>query len=263
MSTDEVTRLVAFMHRLADAAAPITLAQFRRHPEVTDKSGGGQFDPVTQADREAEATIRAMIEADYPEHGIHGEELARKAGNAYNWIIDPIDGTQAYICGVPAWGTLIGLEHAGKPYLGLLDQPFVGERYIGRPGAAGLRDGQGTRPVKTSTCTGLATAKLGCTTPHMFAPGTEQDNFGTLAGRCPVVRYGGDCCFYGLLASGHMDLIVEASLKPFDIMPLIPIIEGAGGVVTDWRGGPASGGGRVVAAATAQLHGQALELLSG
>ena len=257
-----IERLVAFAHRLADAAAPITLAQFRRHPEVTNKAQGAKVDPVTQADRQAEAAIRALIEADYPTHGIHGEELAQKPGNAFNWIIDPIDGTRAYICGVPVWGTLIGLEREGSPYLGLLDQPFLGERYVGQPGATQMRDAQGTRPAKTSGCTSLATAKLGCTTPELFAPGTEQENFHDLAARCPVVRYGGDCYFYGLVACGHMDLIVEASLKPFDISPLIPVIEGAGGVVTNWQGGAANGGGRVVAAATPQLHAEALELLS-
>ncbi|MHA1545773.1 MAG: histidinol-phosphatase [Alphaproteobacteria bacterium] len=257
----ETQRLVAFLHRLADAAAPITLADFRRHPEVTNKAVGTKVDPVTRADRQAETIIRSLIEAEFPDHGIVGEELAPKPGNAYNWFIDPIDGTRAYICGVPVWGTLIGLEHEQTAFLGLLDQPFLGERYVGQPGATLLSDANGTRQISTSGCTTLATAKLGCTTPELFAPGIEQENFNAVAQRCAVVRYGGDCYFYGLVACGHMDLIVEASLNPFDILALIPIIEGAGGVVTTWGGGPANAGGRVVAAATPELHAQALALL--
>jgi myo-inositol-1(or 4)-monophosphatase len=255
---------LVFAHRLADAAAEVTLAHFRQAPAVENKAGAGDFDPVTAADRGAEAAMRAMIAEAYPEHGILGEEQGEEpARGAGRWVLDPIDGTRAFVCGVPLWGTLIGFEAAGRARIGIADQPYIGERFAGWPGGAEVTGPRGRVPLRVSDCRALATARLGTTAPDLFAAGAEQAGFDRVRAKVRLIRLGGDCYFYALLAAGHLDIVVEAGLKPFDIVALIPIIEGAGGVVTTWQGAPANSGGPILAAATTELHAEAMAVLGG
>ena len=248
----------------ADVAAAMTLPRFRANVAVDNKWTEG-FDPVTEADREAERVIREMIAGRFPSHGLIGEEWAPKEGNGrFAWIIDPIDGTRAFITGVPVWGTLVGLTVDGRAAAGLMAQPFTGEVYLSLPGEAHYHRGAERLQLRTSKVTVLAGAKLTTTSPEMF----EQNgsNFSSqwqaIRSRALTVRYGLDCYGYCLLAAGHIDLVVEANLKDVDITPLIPIIENAGGVVTTWDGKPAEAGGNVVAAATPELHAEALAVLN-
>jgi histidinol phosphatase-like enzyme (inositol monophosphatase family) len=262
-SEPEFDALLAFAHALADAAGVVVLPHFRSNLPV-DHKGGSTFDPVTAADREAEAAMRLAIAKAYPEHGIIGEEEGSSRADAdYCWVLDPIDGTRAFILGQPLWGTLIGLLHRGRPVLGLMHQPFTGERFFSGEREAFFRHQGKERPMRTRGQRALPEAFLACTTPDMFESGEERQRFEALSGRVRLSRFGGDCYNYCLLALGEIDLVVEAGLKPFDILPLIPIIERAGGVVTGWDGGDARGGGRILAAGNAELHRAAVELLSG
>ncbi|VAW13616.1 Histidinol-phosphatase [alternative form] [hydrothermal vent metagenome] len=263
MIDTDVNEFVAFAHKLADAAAVKTLRHFRQRPDTDDKAAGGRMDPVTEADRGAERAIRAMIEASYPTHGIVGEEYdVRPAAGAYEWVIDPLDGTRAFITGLPLWGTLICLQKDGRPIIGLFDQPYIGERFIGRPGRSDLMAHQQIQRLTASACTRLANASLATTTPELFTGAGELAAFQYAARTTRLLRYGGDCYLYGMVAAGHLDLVIEASLKPFDIAALVPIVEGAGGVVSQWSGGPAQLGGRIVAAATPSLHAEAIDRLN-
>lgn len=252
-------------HDLADLSAKAILPQFRKAIAVEDKGGAAGFDPVTAADKAAERVIRRALAQRFPDHGIVGEEFgARDGAGRYRWIIDPIDGTKAFVMGLPTWGTLIGLTDDGQPLLGLMNQPYVGERFWGSGGSAHVRGAQGrTRRLRTRACPRLGDAILSATTPAMFKPGHERAAFDRLSSQCRMTRFGSDCYAYCLLAAGLVDLVVESGLKTVDIAPLIPIIEGAGGVVTDWTGGPAVAGGRVVAAGDARLHRRALDSLAG
>jgi myo-inositol-1(or 4)-monophosphatase len=252
-----------FAHRLADISGEAILPYFRKSIAVRNKADGQGFDPVTAADRAAERVIRKAIAAHYPEHGIVGEEFAQLAGTGrFNWVIDPIDGTRAFITGAPLWGTLIGLLDGGKPSLGLMHQPFTGERFWGAGGKArsSTRD-NAPRALKTRACAGLADAVLTTTHPDMFSAPGELDAFQRLKAAARMTRYGGDCYGYCLLAAGFIDLIVEAGLKTYDVVALIPIIEGAGGRITTWQGKPATDGGRIVAAGDARVHKEALAIL--
>jgi len=263
MTDTDIDEYIAFGHRLADAAALETLAHFRQRPEISDKAAGGKMDPVTEADRGAERAIRALIETSYPTHGIVGEEFGdRPAQSAYDWVIDPLDGTRAFVIGVPLWGTLICLQKDGEPLFGLFDQPYIGERFVGRPGRAELLARATAQTLTTSTCSRLPDASLSATSPELFVGKGEFEAFETVAEECRLVRFGGDCYSYGMLAAGHLDLVIEASLKPFDIAALVPIVRGAGGVITQWSGGPPQMGGRIIAAATPALHAQAVEMLN-
>ena len=253
--------LLRFAHKLADHAGKVILRHFRQRGDVVDK-GAGAFDPVTEADRGAEAEMRRLIAAEYPGHGIAGEEFDDKpADGPYCWVLDPVDGTRAFICGLPVWGTLIGLTYEGRPLLGVMDQPYIGERFWGSPAGAHHRDRQGERPLSTRRCGALGEAILGATTPDMFK-GDEASRFGRLSQACRLTRFGGDCYFYSLLAMGFVDIVAEASLKPFDIVPLIPIIEAAGGRVTTWDGGDPVQGGRVLAIGDPALHEAAMRALA-
>lgn len=244
----------------ADAARSSTLGRFRTELAVDNKFSVG-FDPVTEADREAETRIRDVISQRFPDHGIIGEEWdAKDTTTPFNWIIDPIDGTRAFISGVPVWGTLIGLTHEGKSIAGLMEQPFTAERWLAVGGKLEhTRNGQPV-PAAVSTVTRLAQARTSTTNPDMFR-GPYLSAWTELSSRALQIRYGLDCYAYCLLASGHIDLVVEAGLKNVDIAPLIPIIEAAGGVVTTWDGGRAERGGTCIAAATAQLHDEAMRVL--
>ncbi len=238
---------------------------FRASVSIDNKDGSGGFDPVTAADRAAEAAIRARLEECVPEHGIIGEEFDDKpSAGRYQWVIDPIDGTRGFIIGTPMWGTLIGLLDNGTPVAGLMDQPFTHERYYADASVAMYRGSDGVaNRVATRACAALGTAAMATTDPDLFADGFERQRFEALRSRVRMTRYSGDCYAYCLLAAGHLDLVVEAGLKPHDIVALIPIVERAGGIITTWDGQPASGGGRIIAAGDAELHASALAVLSG
>ena len=259
-SIDELAR---FAHRLADASGAVIRPWFRVTLDVTDKgTGRAGFDPVTEADREGEVALRRLIKATYPRHGILGEEHGREAGeDPFTWVLDPIDGTRAFICGMPQWGTLIALNDGTRPILGVLNQPVTGERWIGHSGQAELITSSKTSRIRTRPCADLAAAVVTTTHPTSYFTKPEQDAFQELAGAGKMTRYGGDCYAYALLAMGFIDLVVEASLKPWDVQALIPIVEGAGGLFTSWDGKDAQEGGRVVAAGDRRVHAQALEIL--
>lgn len=262
LSDSQIDEYLAFARRLADAAAAITLKHFRTRLDVENKLDAG-FDPVTLADQGAESAIRALIERTYPRHGILGEEHGSFDGtDGLTWVIDPIDGTRSFISGSPLWGTLIALSSGDGPIIGLLDQPFMGERFFGvlngaRRESFYARMGK-TVPLKTRPCAGLAEATLSTTTPEMFNTPQKARAFGALQSRVRLMRYGGDCYQYAQIAMGFLDLVVEAGLKPYDIHALIPIIEGAGGIVTAWDGKSANAGGHVIAAGDARAHAAAL-----
>jgi myo-inositol-1(or 4)-monophosphatase len=253
-----------FAHHLADLASAAILPHFRRALTVKNKAGGSGFDPVTAADRAAERAIRAAIVKRFPDHGIVGEEfVARPGAGRHQWIIDPIDGTRAFIMGSPLWGTLIGLTEDGSSCLGLMDQPFTRERFWAAGGKAYVRGPDGaTRRLKTRACGDIAEAVLTTTHPGLFKSRAESAAFARLSARARMTRYGGDCYGYCLLAAGFVDLVVEAGLKPYDVAALVPIIQGAGGRITTWDDGPAMGGGRILAAGDARVHKQALALLN-
>jgi histidinol phosphatase-like enzyme (inositol monophosphatase family) len=250
-----------FLRELAAAAAEQTLPRFRQPAEIGNKYEVG-FDPVTEADREAERAIRAMIERHFPDHGIVGEEFgASNAGSDHVWVIDPIDGTRAFISGLPLWGTLVGLTRDGRAVAGMMSQPFTGETFLADAEGA-IYDGPGgLRPLATRGTTRLADATLCTTTPALFT-GARRQAYDRLEQQVRLARYGTDCFAYCMLAAGHIDLVVESGLKPYDIVALIPIIEGAGGIVTAWDGGSAAEGGRIVAAGDRRVHAAAVELLS-
>ena len=259
-STLSETAITETLIACAEAARPITLGRFRTQLVVDNKHATG-FDPVTAADREAETAIRDIIAARFPDHGIIGEEWDAKAtGSPYNWIIDPIDGTRAFISGVPVWGTLVGLTREGKAIAGLMEQPYTSEYWLAAGGW--LRHGRNGAdlPATTSTVTRLANARATATTPDLFR-GPHLSAWSRLSASVLQVRYGLDCYGYCLLASGHIDLVVEADLKDVDIAPLVPIVEAAGGVVTTWDGGRPEKGGTCIAAATPELHEEAMRVL--
>ena len=247
----------------ADAAAELTLAGFRTALAVDNKWTTG-FDPVTAADRDAELAVRALIAERFPDHGIIGEEWDSKdSAGEFDWIVDPIDGTRAFISGVPVWGTLIGLMHKGRAVAGLMAQPFTGETWIAAGGAGEFVHRGASQQLRTSGVTELKRAKMTATSPDMFNRAGRDYNapWGRIAAATLQTRWGLDCYGYCLLALGTIDLVVEAGLKNVDIAPLVPIIEAAGGVVTTWDGGPAEQGGNCVAAATPELHAAALKVL--
>ena len=249
---------LALAHRLADAAGAAIMPYFRQRVAVENKERGAGFSPVTAADREAEAAIRALIGEACPEHGMLGEEHGHaNPGARFTWVIDPIDGTKAFIAGMPTWGTLIALEDGGKPVLGILDQPFLGERFAGHGGGAYL----GERRLSTRPCAALGEARLFATEPDMFA-NDERAAFDSLAVRVRMRRYGADCYAYGMVALGFVDLVVEASMNRWDIAALIPIVEGAGGVVTSWSGEAVGADGRVLAAGDPRLHEKVASILA-
>ena len=246
-------------HRLADESGAVILRYFRQTLAIDDKDHIAGFSPVTVADREAEATIRALIEEACPDHGILGEEYGLERPDArFTWVIDPIDGTKAFISGMTTWGTLIALQDRGRGIIGVLNQPFLGERFFGHGEGAYL----GERRLRTRPCDDLGAAVLYATEPDMFAP-AERAAFDSLAARVRMRRFGADCYAYGILAAGFIDLVVEASMNLWDIAALIPIIEGAGGLVTAWDGGPIGTDGRVLAVGDPRLHAAALEILAG
>ncbi len=260
-STDRAS-LLSVASAAADAAQSITLGYFRSDRLNTKSKSSAEFDPVTIADREAEAAIRKVLETLRPDDAIVGEEYGLREGSSgLTWVLDPIDGTRGYISGTPTWGTLISARDATGPIFGLIDQPYIGERFVGGFGLAELYRGQVRQTLSVRPAASLGDAILFSTFPEM---GTKSEGyaFQALSRNVRLTRYGMDCYAYALLASGQIDLVVEAGLFAYDIQAPIAVIEAAGGVVTNWKGGPAHEGGRVIAAASDGLHSAALEILS-
>lgn len=257
--------LIDFAHDLADLAGQAILPHFRKAIAVENKAGAGNFDPVTIADRAAERVISRSLAERWPDHGVIGEEFGKRTGSSrYRWVIDPIDGTKGFILGLPTWGTLIGLIDGEAPLLGVMSQPFTRERFWSAQKASYLRVGDGKpKRIRTRACTDLAAAMLSTTHPDLFAAGAEAEAFQRMKRATRMTRYGGDCYAYCLLAAGHIDVVVEAGLKPHDIVALIAIIERAGGCVTTWAGGAATEGGRIVASGDPRLHEKAMRVLAG
>lgn len=268
----DLDELVAVATEVADAARRQTLAAFRRPLLVEDKAGGERptidgtgFDPVTAADRAAEAAMREVLRRRRPHDGVQGEELADTPGTSgLSWVLDPIDGTRSYIAGMPTWGTLIGVSDVDGPFLGIIDQPHVGERFHGidHPGRrqAWLRRGGGRSPLRTRHRP-LGEAILFTSFPEVGTE-TERDAFRRVQDEVRLTRYSADCYAYAMLAAGHVDLVIEAGLQPHDIHALVPIVEAAGGVTSAWTGGPGHHSGRFLAAGSPALHAAALDLLA-
>jgi inositol-phosphate phosphatase / L-galactose 1-phosphate phosphatase / histidinol-phosphatase len=254
----DLDAFLALALRLADAAGGEIRPHFRNLAAVEEKP---DLTPVTVADRAAEAAMRTLIEAHFPDHGILGEEFGQVRGNAeYVWVLDPIDGTKSFISGVPLFGTLIALTRDRRPILGIIDQPISRERWVGASGRPTTLNGAA---IRCRACPGLAGATLFATTPEMFK-GKDAGCFARLSTAVKLTRFGADCYAYGLVAAGFVDLVFEASLKPYDFCAMVPIVEGAGGVATDWRGAPLdlASDGRILVAGDRRVHAAALRLLA-
>jgi len=251
--------LIAFAVKLADAARPISRAYFRT-PVTTEVKDDES--PVSVADREAEAAMRELIEAEHPDHGIYGEEYGQVRTDAeFVWVLDPIDGTKSFLVGKPLFGTLIGLLHHGRPILGIIDMPALEERWVGAKGHATTFNGSA---VTTRGCDALAKAWMLVTSPDMFL-GDHLPAFERLKGEVQFLRWGTDCMGYGLLASGFADVVCEAKMQPYDYIALVPVVEGAGGVMSDWHGNllGLESDGTVLACGDARMHGPAMAALKG
>jgi myo-inositol-1(or 4)-monophosphatase len=253
----------AFLEELATVSGETVLPFFRTALSVDNKGGPGGFDPVTAADHAAETAMRTLIRRSFPSHGIIGEEYGEERADAeYVWVLDPIDGTKSFISGMPAWGTLIALLRAGEPVFGMMNQPFIRERFSGDGAKAHYRGPAGARDLRVRACAALAEAVLFTTSPLLMSA-RDRDLFGRVETMVRLSRYGGDCYAYCMLAAGHVDLVIESGLKPYDVLPLVPIIAGAGGVITTWDGGAPNAGGRIIAAGDKRVHAAALDILKG
>ena len=248
-------------HAMADAAREAILPYFRQPGlAATNKLDGG-FDPVTEADKAAERAMRDVLAAHRPQDGIFGEEYGQTEGTSgLTWVLDPIDGTRGFISGTPTWGVLIAASTKDGPVFGIVDQPYIQERFVGGFGVAEVLSPHGTQPLSTSSITKLAEATIFTTFPEVGTP-KERAGFEAVAGETKLTRYGMDCYAYALVAAGLVELVVEAGLNAYDIQGPMAVVEAAGGVVTDWKGGPAHQGGRVLAAANTEIHAAALEIL--
>lgn len=257
----DLAALVAFANELADRSGAVIAPHFRAGGGVDNKAGGGDFDPVTVADRDAESAIRARIKEVYPDHGILGEEHGYERGaSELTWVIDPIDGTRAFITGLPLWGTLIALRDATRPIVGVMDQPFTGERFVGSALGASLVRGAETRALATRRCARVEDAVVMSTSPHLF-DAAEHAAFERVRARARLTRYGGDCYAYAMVGLGTVDAVIESGLKAYDIQALVPILENAGGVVTTWSGGAPDDGGQILACGDRALHAALLAML--
>lgn len=264
MSTPDKRHCLRVALDAALDAGPIALEYFRRNVAVDDKRKDGRFDPVTEADRAVEACIRRRLREAFPDHGIVGEEHGSEGNTATYWVIDPIDGTRAFISGMPTWGILVGLVSDGRPLVGVMHQPFTEETWYAAAGfGARLRIRGREQALGTRADAALGDAVLYSTHPSMFADASLRARYDALAGRCRLQRWGGDCYAFALVAQGGIDLMVDAGLAPYDILPLVPIIEEAGGTVTDIEGRVPLNGGTVIAAGNAALHAEALAIMAG
>ena len=250
-------RALALAEQLADAARAIARAYFRQPIAVEQKPDRS---PVTAADRAIETELRRLIRAAFPTHGIQGEEFPAEAGDEFTWVLDPIDGTKSFITGYPLFGSLIALTHAARAVLGVIETPALGERWVGIEGAPTLCNGAA---VRTSNCTAIEQARVYSTSADAFG-GERLRRYDAYTRRAAMRRFGGDCYLYGLLASGHCDLVIEAAMRPHDFQALVPVVEGAGGRISDWNGRAldAHSGDAVLAAATPALWTQAVAALA-
>lgn len=255
--------LMATAHALADAARQATLLHFRAPGLTAENKEQLRFDPVTVADRLSEDRMRAILATRRPQDGILGEEYGQLAGTSgLTWVLDPIDGTRSYLCGTPTWGVLISVRDAEGPIYGIIDQPYIGERFEGGFGRAEVNGPMGRAALQARPARALAEAIVMTTFPEVGTP-EEGAAFRRVAGRAKLVRYGTDCYAYALIAAGQIDLVIEAGLQAYDVQAPIAVIEAAGGIVTDWQGRPCHDGGQVLAAANATIHAEALALLRG
>lgn len=260
ISPDLAAQLIDVAHAMADAARREILPHFRAENLSAENKDAANFDPVTVADRASEVAMRAVLAERRPEDGILGEEQEEKKGSSgLTWVIDPIDGTRGFISGTPTWGVLIALCDASGPLFGIVDQPYIGERFEGGFGRAEVTGPLGKRPLR-ARISPLAEATLFTTFPEVGSP-AERAGFEALRDQVRLTRYGCDCYAYALLAAGQIDLVVEAGLNAYDIAAPIAVIEAAGGIVTDWDGNPVHQGGRVVAAGSAELHAEAMAII--
>lgn len=261
--THDPQALSAVAHAMADAARAAILPHFRSvHLHADNKLPDG-YDPVTVADRAAEQAMRAILADLRPDDAILGEEYGASPGTSgLTWVLDPIDGTRGFVAGTPTWGVLIAVGPEAGPVLGVIDQPYIGERFIGYAARATLIGPHGRRDIMTRAPRPLDEAILFTTFPEVGSP-ADRAGFDAVARQVKLVRYGMDCYAYALVAAGQIDLVIEAGLNSYDIQAPIALIEAAGGIVTDWRGGPAHAGGRVLAAANAQIHRATLDILEG
>ena len=257
-SPDEILSLAS---QLADVAAEQTLKWFRAPALLTHNKWSEGFDPVTEADKAAEAAMRALLKAQRPEDSVIGEEAQNTVGTSgLSWVLDPIDGTRGYVSGTPTWGTLIALNDGHEPIFGMIDQPYTGERFVGGFGMAFMERHGVKTPLATRRKRHLSEATIFTTFPEVGSP-LEAEAFHAVAEQCQLTRYGMDCYAYALLAAGQIDLVIEAGLQAYDIQAPMALVQAAGGVVTDWRGGNPMHGGRCLCAATPELHAAALDIL--
>jgi myo-inositol-1(or 4)-monophosphatase len=251
-----------FAEELAAAAAREILPHFRTRPDMDNKLESG-FDPVTAADRAGERALRALIESRFPDHGIVGEEYdERPARSPFTWVLDPVDGTRSFVCGMTSWATLIGLTYEGRPMVGVMHQPYVGELFVGSPAGSVLKHAGRTTRLAVSSTASLSESIATTTAPHLYRSERQGRFLAAVNSAVRFMRYDGDSYFFCMLAAGQIDLALDAGLQPYDIVALIPIIEGAGGVVATWDGGTAAGGGDILAAANRSLFDQASALLA-
>jgi len=254
---------IAFAHRLADAAGDAIRPYFRARIDVANKHKEAGFDPVTEADRGAEKVIRRLIANERPDDGILGEEFGEVQGTSgWRWVLDPVDGTRAFITGRHEWGSLIALERNGVPVLGIIDQPVLRERFLGVNDRAEMMCGSEVVPLRARSCPELSQAVLCATHPDAYFTAPERDAFKRVERRTRMTRFGGDCYLFAALALGFIDIVVESTLNRWDVAALIPLVEGAGGRITNWQGGPCLDGGQVLATGDPELHAQVIALLN-
>jgi myo-inositol-1(or 4)-monophosphatase len=259
LSNADAAEYAAFALDAAIAAGAAILPHFRAPLDVEDKGGARGYDPVTEADRAAEAVIREAITGRYPDHGIHGEEHGRVHGQSpLTWVVDPIDGTRSFIVGHLHWGTLIALFDGERPRVGVTHQPFVGESFIAVNGASHWQRGGERRVLRTRRCPSIGDAVVVTTDPRHFKSDRQRHAYAAATDGARLVRYGGDCYCYTPVAMGLVDIVIETGLQAYDIQALIPLIEYAGGVVTNWAGGPCYDGGDVLACGDPALHAEVL-----
>ncbi len=263
LSPDEIESLSRFALRLAEAAGDVILPRFTQPPEVMEKPGGEKgFDPVTEADREAESVMRRMISEAFPDHGISGEEMEeRKSASPFRWVLDPLDGTRAFIYGLPTWMTLVALLYEDRPVIGVARQPLLDQSWLGMESGAWKMDAKGRYPLSTRPPRPLAETLAGTTLPEIYRDARERHVLEVMRTRTRMLRHDADAWFYVLVATGRIDIALDTRLAPYDIAALIPIVRGAGGVVTDWDGRPDPLGGQVIAASCPAVLDEALSLM--
>ncbi len=262
-SQHDWTEIAAIADALADAARVETLRYFRQPGLTAETKETTRFDPVTVADRASEAAMRAILGQRRPQDGILGEEFGSVEGTSgLTWVLDPIDGTRGYLSGTPTWGVLIAVNQGGRPILGVIDQPYIGERFTGAPGGAMMTGPQGAAHLRCRAARPIGESIVFSTFPEVGTP-IEGAAFARVAARARLVRYGMDCYAYALLAAGQIDLVIEAGLQAYDVQAPMAVIEAAGGIVTAWDGSDCTLGGRVLAAANPEVHAEAIALLAG